>query len=318
MVIKTKITTLEQLLDVLSRINDIFVSKSTASNTYVAKSDPITIDLSAYLTAAEVANGYVAKVSNKGLSTNDFTTTEKSKLAGIDINELSGADSLNKYITLWWRGADPANPLKDEGANVWTKTGGSAATLTTKNAVAGVQINGVYETYDVYLGGKDFTVEGRLGDVDSTANVAFHIWRTGESMGNFGGGLFGFDQWINSGSQMIAWYVATGATGGSSASPTDTFHFALCYNHSDSMLRCFVNGRQITTGAVKIARSRYSIQLGTSGKTLEHFRIFDGVSRWNSDFTPPNDYSLNTKKLFIVNNGKKYVVEAREAYLHEL
>ena len=85
-----KITTLEQLLDVLNRISDTFVSKSTASSTYVAKTDQVKVDLSAYLTAAEISDSYVAKVSGKDLSTNDYTTAEKIKLAGI-------AEGANNY-----------------------------------------------------------------------------------------------------------------------------------------------------------------------------------------------------------------------------
>ena len=40
-------------------------------------------DPSNYLTATQIQNGYVAKETGKGLSTNDYTTTEKNKLAGI-------------------------------------------------------------------------------------------------------------------------------------------------------------------------------------------------------------------------------------------
>ena len=40
-------------------------------------------DPSNYLTATQIQNGYVAKETGKGLSTNDYTATEKNKLAGI-------------------------------------------------------------------------------------------------------------------------------------------------------------------------------------------------------------------------------------------
>jgi len=43
-----------------------------------------TLDLSAYLTRTDAASTYVAKVSGKALSTNDYTTAEKNKLAGIE------------------------------------------------------------------------------------------------------------------------------------------------------------------------------------------------------------------------------------------
>ena len=41
------------------------------------------IDLTPYLTKAEAEQTYVAKVEGKGLSTEDYTTAEKQKLAGI-------------------------------------------------------------------------------------------------------------------------------------------------------------------------------------------------------------------------------------------
>ena len=45
-------------------------------------------NLSYFWTKAKafIANGYVAKISGKGLSTNDYTTEEKTKLAGIEAN----------------------------------------------------------------------------------------------------------------------------------------------------------------------------------------------------------------------------------------
>lgn len=43
-------------------------------------------DLTPYLKKTDAASTYVAQVSGKGLSTNDYTTTEKTKLAGIATN----------------------------------------------------------------------------------------------------------------------------------------------------------------------------------------------------------------------------------------
>lgn len=44
------------------------------------------VDLTPYLKKTDAASTYVAQVSGKGLSTNDYTTAEKSKLAGIAAN----------------------------------------------------------------------------------------------------------------------------------------------------------------------------------------------------------------------------------------
>ena len=71
-----KITTFEQLIDVLNRIADTFIVKGAA----------IEVDLTDYLKKTDAANTYVAKDGSKVLSTNDFTTAEKNKLAGIDAN----------------------------------------------------------------------------------------------------------------------------------------------------------------------------------------------------------------------------------------
>lgn len=71
-----KITTFEQLIDVLERIADTFIAKGAA----------IEVDLTDYLKKTDAANTYVAKDGSKVLSTNDFTTAEKNKLAGIDAN----------------------------------------------------------------------------------------------------------------------------------------------------------------------------------------------------------------------------------------
>jgi len=71
-----KITTFEQLIDVLNRIADTFIAKGAA----------IEVDLADYLKKTDAANTYVQKDGSKVLSTNDFTTAEKNKLAGIDAN----------------------------------------------------------------------------------------------------------------------------------------------------------------------------------------------------------------------------------------
>lgn len=44
----------------------------------------VNVDLSAYAKTVDVASGYVAKEAGKGLSTNDYTTAEKTKLEGVD------------------------------------------------------------------------------------------------------------------------------------------------------------------------------------------------------------------------------------------
>lgn len=72
------------LLNLLGRV--IAALRAVSDAEYISKDDQVTVDLSNYYTKSEISSGYVAKVSGKGLSTNDYTTTEKNKLAGIAAN----------------------------------------------------------------------------------------------------------------------------------------------------------------------------------------------------------------------------------------
>lgn len=63
----------------------LYIQTPSLAKTPVGQAQ-VSPDLSGYATKEEVntaLDGKVDKVSGKGLSTNDFTTTEKSKLAGI-------------------------------------------------------------------------------------------------------------------------------------------------------------------------------------------------------------------------------------------
>lgn len=63
------------------------VNQTVNSNNKLATMNDIpTIDLSNYYNKEETNNRYVQKETGKGLSTNDFTNAEKTKLAGISIN----------------------------------------------------------------------------------------------------------------------------------------------------------------------------------------------------------------------------------------
>lgn len=84
----TDIIDKEHLLDALGRLVAALTAVCNAE--YISKDDQVTVDLSNYYTKSEISNGYVAKVSGKNLSSNDYTTAEKNKLAGI-------ADNANNY-----------------------------------------------------------------------------------------------------------------------------------------------------------------------------------------------------------------------------
>ena len=66
--------------------NQIAVKVSAVANNAIAKmSDGLHVDISGKADKTELAN-YVTTETGKGLSTNDYTTTEKNKLAGIEDN----------------------------------------------------------------------------------------------------------------------------------------------------------------------------------------------------------------------------------------
>ena len=141
-----KLLTSEQLLKVLERLGSKFLSKSTASSTYVAKTDQITIDLSNYYTKTEVANGYVAKDGSKVLSTNDFTTAYKNKLDGI-------AEGANNYTyTL-----PSATSSVLGGVKLYSSTGTNTDGTMTQAAINAALSN---FSADVILGTTPLTVEG--------------------------------------------------------------------------------------------------------------------------------------------------------------
>ena len=91
----------------------------------------------------------VDKVSGKGLSTNDYTTTEKNKLAGIaagaevnvqsDWNATSGDAFIKNKPTFLVSGKQTSTSSSDGGSNVYTFTdsAGNTSTLTVKNGSKG-------------------------------------------------------------------------------------------------------------------------------------------------------------------------------------
>ena len=106
---------------------DIYAKIKGDGDSYtMERLDDTTVDLS----------GYVQKVSGKGLSTNDYTTAEKTKLAGI-------ASGANKYV-------HPSYTAKKSGLYKITvdATGHvSAVTAVTKADITGLGIPGSNTTY---------------------------------------------------------------------------------------------------------------------------------------------------------------------------
>jgi hypothetical protein len=95
------------------------------------------IDLSKYALASDVANK-VNKVSGKGLSANDYTTTEKNKLAGIE----SGANKTTVDSSL---SSTSTNPVQNKAVNTAISNlnnlvGDTKVSTQITNAISGVKL----------------------------------------------------------------------------------------------------------------------------------------------------------------------------------
>lgn len=78
------------------------LDKTTASQTYLSKTDAATKYQSkgSYLTSHQDISGKVDKVAGKGLSSNDYTTTEKKKLASLP-DDFEGACTEDDILALF-------------------------------------------------------------------------------------------------------------------------------------------------------------------------------------------------------------------------
>lgn len=123
---------------------------------YDSQGNPTTYDLkddvSGYITSSAVQSGYVAKVSGKGLSTNDYTTTEKNKLSGIENNA-------NNY-SLPTASSSTKGGIK-VGSNLSMSGDTLNATDTKYTAGTNVQISGsnvISATDTTYSAGTNITI----------------------------------------------------------------------------------------------------------------------------------------------------------------
>lgn len=91
----TSTTVVAYIAEAIAALNIGDYAKTSAMNTAIANA------IANYYTKTESDNRYVAKETGKGLSTNDYTTTEKEKLAGIaeGANKVE-ASTTNGYIKI--------------------------------------------------------------------------------------------------------------------------------------------------------------------------------------------------------------------------
>ena len=139
------------------KITDFDSYKINASNTYATKTS---VD--------EALGNKVDKVSGKGLSTNDYTTTEKEKLAGIE----QGA---NKTVVDSALNSTSTNPVQNKVVNTALgnkvdKVSGKGLstndyTTTEKEKLAGIEQGANAYTHPTTSGNKHVPSGGSYGDV---------------------------------------------------------------------------------------------------------------------------------------------------------
>ena len=140
---------------------EIFVTVRTGTSGSYSysweKVDTARIDLSNYLTTANAQQTYVAKESGKGLSSNDYTTTEKNKLAGLhtvatsgSYNDLTNKPSFtqNSNISSSSTESYPIGTLNISGSDVtiYGKDTNTVYEHPTPPTLGGVKTYGLYKT----------------------------------------------------------------------------------------------------------------------------------------------------------------------------
>ena len=117
-------------------------------------------DPSNYLTATQIQNGYVAKETGKGLSTNDYTTTEKNKLAGI----AAGAE-VNVQANWTETNSSSDAYIQNKPTLATVATSGSYADLSNKPTIP--DVSNMVSTTDTLTSNKII-----LGNGNKTVKVA--------------------------------------------------------------------------------------------------------------------------------------------------
>ena len=194
------------------------------------------------------------------------------------------------YLVSWLKFDESAT--KDMCGNIWTAN--SSATLTSDNAISGKALTDGTVTLDstIALGGQDFTVDFWFKRAASSFYPHVFLWRNGESATGGAGGLFGLE--VDPNGRLYLWNAA-GSSFSVDYNTTQTTHCAFVYQHASGTLKVYLDGVLKTTKSVTIARVAYTAQLMCYSNHIlyvDEFRVFDGIAKWTSDFTPPtaSDY----------------------------
>ena len=196
----------------------------------------------------------------------------------------------NSYLTSWLKFDESAT--KDECGNVWTANS-DATTISATDAFSGNALTGdrISLSTPIMLGGQDFTISFWFKATTNNWQSVF-VWRDGESMSLGAGGLLGIQR---DGSGTLEVYAGAGARTGVTVSTTNTLsHYAIVYQHTAQTVKVYCNGTLIVTKTgVTINRVAHTALVGSVYPVaVDEFKIFDGIAKWTSDFTPPtaSDY----------------------------
>lgn len=160
------------------------VSLNGVDATITSKKAALTLDLSGYATTAQLANK-VDKVSGKQLSTEDYTTAEKSKLAGIE----TGAE---------------VNIIES------IKLNGSTASIAGKVATLTLDLSGYALKSDIsgvlrYKGNKD-----TIAQLPSSGNTQGDVWFVTEEDSEW---AWNGSEWVELGSTFVVPDATTSVKG---------------------------------------------------------------------------------------------------------
>ena len=211
---------------------------------------------------------------------------------------------------------DPDDPWKDECGNTWTPKGN--VTISSFDGafgnclyVSGKANNGLYGESPITVGKRDFTIDfiAKITDSSSAWGSLFCLNpKLGENLmetyrpGDIAMGRYNRTKNLSinlndmSGKSMICAsgydYTFT------NVNLFETHHYALVYQHKQSLAHMFIDGNLIKTfenividRTPRYARIIHNCHSSTNylNGYVDEFRIIDGLAVWTENFTPPTE-----------------------------
>ena len=196
-----------------------------------------------------------------------------------------------------------SSTTNDACGNSWTVTGtASISSAQSKFGGNSLYLDGSsYLAMDngITLGGQDFTVDCWVYIISSSYGRVFEI-SVNETNGT---GTTSCIVEYPDGTHFNTSLSGSGGSVSGFSSRNAWHHCALVYSHAAQTTYGFIDGQLLSTKSgefsralfqqIFISQSNYFNSGGHINGYFSHFRIFDGVALWTSDFTPPTaaDYS---------------------------